>query len=110
MMKRKGLVFMLSLWAAWAGVCAPCARAEDTTVGDQSRDPDDIRITREIRQSVMEDGDLSFTAKNAKIITSGRRVTLKGIVPSGAEKEALGRIAERSAGSGNVMNEIEVRA
>ncbi|HTL70147.1 MAG TPA: BON domain-containing protein [Candidatus Eisenbacteria bacterium] len=108
-MNKKGKT-ILSVAAFLAALASASAVRAEITVGDQSGDPDDIRITREIRQTVMEDSALSFTAKNAKIITAGRRVTLKGIVPSGAEKEALGRDAERAAGAGNVVNEIEVRA
>jgi osmotically-inducible protein OsmY len=46
----------------------------------------DIDLTQRIRKAVMANDSLSFTAKNAKIITRDGRVTLRGPV-----KSAVGR-------------------
>lgn len=77
---------------------------------DQGNGEIDIDLTQRIRKAVMADDSLSFTAKNAKIITRDGRVTLRGPVGSAAEKDAIYKCAVSAAGVGHVTNELEVAA
>jgi hyperosmotically inducible periplasmic protein len=78
---------------------------------NQSQDAEHIRITADIRRAVMEDENMSMTAKNCKIITgSDGVVTLRGVVQSVAERDAIGAHAARIAGQMSVVNELEVKA
>lgn len=76
---------------------------------DQGNNETDLKITQKIRQAVMADGSLSFTAKNVKIITTGGKVTLRGPVKSDAERAAIETAAKNVAGAGQVDNQIEVK-
>lgn len=81
---------------------------ETKTPMDQSEDPADIELTAKIRKMVVGDDDLSLLAKNAKIISSGGTVVLRGPVESEAEKKAIAEFA-RSAGAKKVVNQIEIK-
>jgi len=76
---------------------------------DQGSSQTDMRITKRIRESVMDDRDLSFTAHNVKIITMDGQVVLRGPVKSSAERRTIERHAVAVAGKQNVTNELEVR-
>jgi osmotically-inducible protein OsmY len=75
---------------------------------DQGSSEADRRITQQIRQALMKDGALSFTAKNVKIITNNGRVVLRGSVKSDAERSAIEADAQKVAGKSQVENQIEV--
>ena len=76
---------------------------------DQGPSESDRRITQQIRQEVMRDKTLSFTAKNVKIITVNGKVTLRGPVKSEAERSAIEAVARRLAGSGaQVDSQLEL--
>ena len=75
---------------------------------DQGNGETDLRITQQIRQAVMADGSLSFTAKNVKIITMNGSVTLRGPVNTAAERSAIEAAARKVAGA-QVDNQIEVK-
>ena len=77
---------------------------------DQGNGEVDIDLTQRIRKAVMADDSLSFTAKNAKIITRDGRVTLRGPVKSAAERDAIYKCAVSAAGVGRVTNELEVES
>jgi len=83
--------------------------AEAPTPTKQGNDQMDLRITQQIRQAVMSDKSLSFTAKNVKIITSGGRVVLRGTVKTDAERGSIESAARKIAGDGQVENLIEVK-
>lgn len=85
------------------------ANSRGLTAGDQSNSAADVKITAQIRQAVMADKALSFTAKNVKIITINGKVTLKGPVKSDQERAAIEAAAKRVAGDGQVDNQIEVK-
>jgi hyperosmotically inducible periplasmic protein len=76
---------------------------------DQSNSQSDLDITQRIRQAVMKDDSLSFTAKNVKIITSGGKVVLRGTVKSYEERLAIESAAKNVAGQANVQSELEVK-
>jgi hypothetical protein len=79
------------------------------TAGDQGQGQSDLDITQQIRQAVMKNSALSFTAKNVKIITKDGKVTLRGTVPTYEERLAIEDAARKVAGSPNVTSEIEVK-
>jgi hyperosmotically inducible periplasmic protein len=76
---------------------------------DQNNNQTDLKITQQIRQAVMGDGSLSFTAKNVKIITQNGKVTLRGPVNSAQERDAIDAAARKVAGSAQVDNQLEVK-
>ena len=76
---------------------------------DQGNGSADLKITQQIRQAVVADSSLSFTAKNVKIITSNGRVTLRGPVNSDQERQAIDASARKVAGATNVDNQLEVK-
>ena len=75
---------------------------------DQSNDPADIKMTADIRKMVVNDGSLSMTAKNVKIITIEGVVTLRGPVETQGEKSAVESHA-RHAGAKEITNELEIK-
>ena len=75
---------------------------------DQGNGQSDLKITQQIRQAVMADGSLSFTAKNVKIITVKGKVTLRGPVNNDGERSAIEAAARKVAGA-QVDNQIEVK-
>lgn len=79
------------------------------TPTDQRENQTDLKITQQIRQNVMADGKLSFTAKNVKIITAGGKVTLRGPVKTAEERSAIEAAARKVAGVSQVDNQIEVK-
>lgn len=82
---------------------------KNLTAGDQGNGEVDIDLTQRIRKAVMSDDSLSFTAKNAKIITRDGHVTLRGPVKSAVEKEVIYKCAVSAAGVGHVTNQLEVK-
>jgi hyperosmotically inducible periplasmic protein len=82
---------------------------ETKTPGDQSNSPDDLKITQAIRRALMNDGQLSMTAKNIKIITAGGQVTLRGPVRNAQEKTKIGQLARSAAGSNKVVDELDIK-
>lgn len=84
-------------------------RGNDTmTPMDQSNKPEDVDLTRRVRQAVESDSGLSIDAKNVKIITVDGVVWLRGPVKSAQEKDEIARAAHNIAGAGNVRDEMEV--
>jgi hyperosmotically inducible protein len=70
---------------------------------DQGPSAADRKITRDIRQAVMNDSSLSFTAKNVKIITIDGKVTLRGPVKTEAERSAIEAAARKVVGNGALV-------
>jgi len=75
---------------------------------DQSNKPEDLAISRQIRSSLVKDRDLSTDAKNIKIITIDRTVTLRGVVETDSERTSVEARAAHVAGAANVHNELVV--
>jgi len=71
---------------------------------DQGPSEADRKLTQQIREAVMKDKSLSFTAKNVKIITINGKVTLRGPVKSEAERTAIEAAARRVAGNGALVD------
>lgn len=78
------------------------------TPGAQRENETDLKITQHVRQAVMADGSLSFTAKNVKIITQNGKVTLRGPVKTAAERTSIEAAARKVAGVTQIDNQIEV--
>ena len=86
-------------------------REEPTkTPTDQRENDTDLRITADIRQALVDDGALSFDAKNVKIITAGSVVTLRGPVASDLEKASIEAKAKSVAGVTRVDNLLEIKS
>ena len=83
--------------------------AQTLTPMDQSNDPADLKLTRNIRKALMADDSLSTTAQNIKIITAKGKVTLRGPVATAKEKAVIGKKAQKFA-KGRVDNQLEVTA
>lgn len=79
------------------------------TPEDQGESKEDIRITADIRKSIVNDEALSVNAENIKIITKNGLVTLRGPVETSAESAKLGAIAAKVAGVSKVNNQLEVK-
>ncbi len=75
----------------------------------QSNSSQDTRITADIRKAVMAESALSTNAHNCKIITDHGAVTLRGVVDSQSEKDAIESKAKDVAGVVSVSNELEVK-
>jgi hyperosmotically inducible protein len=75
---------------------------------DQSNTPQDLRLSRKIRQAVVKDDQLSSEAKNIKIITINGTVTLRGPVKTDRERADIVAKAAQIAGDANVHSELEV--
>jgi osmotically-inducible protein OsmY len=116
-MKRLAMAVVLSIVG-----CGNADKADNTrknerdrdsaskTPMDQSEKKEDIAITAAIRKGVMDEDDLSTTAKNVKIITADGVVTLRGPVKSDAEKSTIESLAKGTDGVKSVDNQLEVAA
>ena len=79
------------------------------TADQQKDNRSDRDITRQIRQSVVNDKSLSAYAHNVKIISENGMVTLKGPVRSDDEKRAVEVKAAEIVGQDKVTSELEVK-
>lgn len=79
------------------------------TATDQGNSGDETKITAAIRRGIVADKSLSFGAKNAKVITVGSKVTLRGPVKSEQEKATIEAIAKQATGVTAVDNQLEVK-
>jgi len=82
---------------------------ETLTSGDQSNNPEDVKVTAAIRQAIMKDNNLSMDAHNIKIITVDSRVTLRGPVDSAQEKAKIEKLAQSAAKNVKVDNQLEIK-
>ncbi|HVY26454.1 MAG TPA: BON domain-containing protein [Polyangiaceae bacterium] len=76
---------------------------------DQGNGESDLKLTQAVRQAVMADKALSFTAKNVKIITKDGKITLRGPVKTAEERAAIEADARKAAGAAPIDNQIEVK-
>jgi len=81
---------------------------ETMTPMDQSNRPEDVDLTRRIRQSVEADSQLSTDAKNVKIITADGVVWLRGPVKTAQERHEIAGKATEIAGAHNVRDQMEI--
>jgi osmotically-inducible protein OsmY len=78
------------------------------TPGDQAQSAADRTITRDVRQAIVGDTELSTVAENVKIITVNGVVTLRGPVRNENEKTLIASKARSVAGVTRVDNELEI--
>ncbi len=78
------------------------------TADTQSNAPDDLEVTRRIREALVKNDSLSTSAHNVKIVTQDGRVTLRGPVVSEKERSAVVATAEKIAGVKHVDNQLEI--
>jgi hyperosmotically inducible protein len=84
-------------------------RAKDAATADrQSNAKSDVEITKEIRQAIVADKELSTYAHNVKIVTRRGKVSLKGPVTTVEEKNTVEAKAAEVAGAANVTNQISI--
>ena len=76
---------------------------------DQSETEADRQLTQKVRQDLVADDSLSVDAKNVKVITRNGKVTLRGVVDSQAEKDAVAAKARAIAGVLDCDNQLEVK-
>lgn len=78
------------------------------TPGDQGNSESDIKITKDIRTALM-DTDMSFNAKNVKIITINGKVMLRGVVENDDERKGIVELAKKHTGDSEPTDEITVK-
>jgi hyperosmotically inducible protein len=78
------------------------------TADQQKMNPVDRALTQKIRKAIHEDTTLSTYAHNIKIISQDGKVTLRGPVRSGDEKNNIEAKAVAVAGQGNVTDQLEI--
>lgn len=78
------------------------------TAADQGRSASDAELTRNIREQIVADQNLSMRAKNITIISNNGLVTLKGAVATNQEQARVEEIAKKSSGTKSVVNQTEV--
>ncbi len=76
---------------------------------DQGNSEKDIQITKDIRAAIVS-SDLSFNAKNIKIITRDEKVFLKGVVETSAEHESILDIARNHANATKISDQLETKS
>jgi len=79
------------------------------TAQDQSNAPGDIDATTMIRRKIVSHDDLSFSAKNIRVITVDGKVTLAGQVASEQEIETIMKIAREETGESTITNRLSVK-
>jgi hypothetical protein len=85
--------------------------AQAKTSFDQSESAEAIKTTADIRRAILDVEDMSSNAKNCKVITDASGlVTLRGVVETQLEKDAIDAIAKNIAGASRVDNQLEVKA
>jgi len=85
-------------------------RSKTEPTADQGKNNlSDRDLMQKIRRSLLDDKSLSTSAHNVKIISQSGQVTLKGPVASEEEKRVVEEKATAVAGSGNVINEMDVK-
>jgi hyperosmotically inducible protein len=85
-------------------------RKDAEPTADQSKNNvSDRELARQIRRDVVKDKTLSVYGHNVKIIAQSGKVTLKGPVHSEDEKKAIADYAQKHAGDGNVIDQLDVK-
>ena len=76
---------------------------------EQGTSVDDQRTTEKIRMALEQDPSLSNEAKNVKVITLNKKVTLRGPVTSMTEAQHVEALAKTVAGADNVDNQLSIK-
>ena len=87
----------------------PANSAMNASIADgQTNMASDLKITQQIRKSVIADKNLSTYAHNVKIVSVNGAVTLNGVVKSDHEKRVVVLKAEAIVGREKVTNDLTV--
>jgi len=84
------------------------ADGDTVTPEDQGNSEADLKVTKDIRAAIVA-ADVSFSAKNIKIITLNGTTTLRGVVATPDEHAAILKIAKTNAGSATVVDKLAVK-
>jgi hyperosmotically inducible periplasmic protein len=77
---------------------------------DQAQSGNGIDTTAAIRRAIMQDASMSTNAQNCKIITdTAGTITLRGVVNSQQEKDAVESHARAVARNATIVNQLEVK-
>lgn len=88
---------------------APVNSSMNTSVADGQKNlASDLKITQQIRKSVIADKSLSADAHNVKIVSVNGAVTLNGVVRSAHEKSVVEMKAKTVAGTDKVTSDLTV--
>ncbi len=80
------------------------------TPEDQSRGSSaDVELTRQVREEISSNKELSVYAKNIKIITINGVITLRGPVRTESERSKIASIAQQKVGAEDVRNELQIQ-
>jgi hypothetical protein len=102
-----GRVFLAVVVKRLSPACAPRAeRPEEATADQQGNNPADRRVAQLIRQALVADKALSIFAHNVQVISRDGVVTLKGLVKSESEKDAVEEKARAVVGAERVRSEL----
>lgn len=108
MKNRLLLTFYAMLCLTGSGVAfANADNKANLNASNTSTTPGDVDITNRIRSQITSTS-MSVPAQNIQVLTVNGQVTLKGTVPTAAEKTALERIAAGVVGTSKVVNQITV--
>lgn len=120
MIKKLLLTFVLSACGSVLLAQSPDAQQDNTrvnqadgnsaapTADQQGNTQADLQLTRQIRQALVKDKDLSTDAQNVKIISQNGDVTLRGPVRSAEEKQTVETKAAQVAGVEHVHSDLRV--
>ncbi len=87
----------------------PANSSMHTSIADgQTNMASDLKITQQIRKSVIADKNLSAYAHNVKIVSVNGAVTLNGVVKSDHEKSVVVQKAQAIVGKDKVTNDLTV--
>lgn len=109
------LLLTLSLGSYSAYSASPVVEKDNTALNrnqpmsaeSQSRGTKaDVEVTRQLRERLMADDQLSTSAHNIKIITLDEAITLQGPVANKAEKIKIENVARSMAGKKRVYNRL----
>ncbi len=84
------------------------AKEEMQTPVNQGNSDTDIATTKDIRAAIV-DSDLSFNAKNIKIITKDGQVVLRGVVDTAEEHAAIKKIVAKHVNAAKVTDSLTVK-
>lgn len=88
---------------------AEVVKDKEPTPMDQGNSDADIKTTKDIRSAVVASDQLSFNAKNIKIITRDGKVTLKGVVADEAEHQKILELSNAYVKADALSDQIEIK-
>ncbi|MEO7099513.1 MAG: PRC-barrel domain-containing protein [Luteolibacter sp.] len=84
------------------------AKEDTVTPMDQGNSDSDLKTTKDIRAAIVA-ADLSFNAKNIKIVTKDGHVTLRGVVNNSAEHGTVLKLVRDHVDSTKITDSLSVK-